>query len=48
MQGFERVDRQFLDAAVLAGYLVPEESMFALLAAPFGGRARAVDRGCIV
>jgi hypothetical protein len=33
MQGFERADRQFLDAAVLAGHLVPENSMFAFLAA---------------
>jgi hypothetical protein len=24
MQGFERADRQFLDAAALAGHLVPE------------------------
>jgi hypothetical protein len=33
MQGFERADRQFLDAAALAGHLVPESSMFAFLAA---------------
>jgi hypothetical protein len=33
MQGFERADRQFLDAAALAGHLVPENSMFAFLAA---------------
>jgi hypothetical protein len=33
MQGFERADRQFLDAAALAGHLVPETSMFAFLAA---------------
>ena len=33
MQGYERMDRQFLDAAVLAGHLVPENSMFAFLAA---------------
>ena len=33
MQGFERMDREFLDAAVLAGHLVPENSMFAFLAA---------------
>ena len=33
MQGFERADRQFLDAAALAGHLVPEGSMFAFLAA---------------
>ncbi|HEV2242451.1 MAG TPA: hypothetical protein VGS19_13785 [Streptosporangiaceae bacterium] len=32
MQGFERADRQFLDAAALAGHLVPENSMFAFLA----------------
>jgi hypothetical protein len=33
MQGFERMDRQFLDAAAVAGHLVPENSMFAFLAA---------------
>jgi hypothetical protein len=33
MQGFERADRQFLDAAALAGHLVPPGSMFAFLAA---------------
>jgi hypothetical protein len=33
MQGFERADRQLLDAAALAGHLVPENSMFAFLAA---------------
>src|SRR5881392_2233634 len=33
MQGYERADRQFLDAAALAGHLVPEGSMFAFLAA---------------
>jgi hypothetical protein len=33
MQGFERADRQLLDAAALAGHLVPEKSMFAFLAA---------------
>ena len=33
MQGFERADRQFLDAAALAGHLVPAGSMFAFLAA---------------
>src|SRR5438094_3337781 len=33
MQGFECADRQFLDAAALAGHLVPEGSMFAFLAA---------------
>jgi hypothetical protein len=32
MQGFERADRQLLDAAALAGYLVPAGSMFAFLA----------------
>ena len=36
MQGFERADRQFLDAAVLAGHLVPAGSMFAFLAAHRG------------
>ena len=33
MQGFERVDRQLLDAAGLAGHLVPAGGMFAFLAA---------------
>ena len=33
MQGFERSDRQLLDAAALAGHLVPKNSMFAFLAA---------------
>jgi Transposase domain (DUF772)/Transposase DDE domain len=33
MQGFERGDRQLLDAAALAGHLVPAGSMFAFLAA---------------
>jgi hypothetical protein len=33
MQGFERADRQLLDAAALAGHLVPVGSMFAFLAA---------------
>ena len=32
MQGKERADRQLLDAAVLAGHLVPAGSMFAFLA----------------
>jgi Transposase domain (DUF772)/Transposase DDE domain len=32
MQGFERADRQLLDAAALAGHLVPPGSMFAFLA----------------
>jgi hypothetical protein len=32
MQGFERMDRQFLDAAAVAGHLVPANSMFAFLA----------------
>src|SRR6266576_4863134 len=36
MQGFERADRQLLDAAALAGHLVPENSMFAFLAAHRG------------
>ncbi len=33
MQGFERMDRQILDAEMLAGHLVPAGSMFAFLAA---------------
>jgi hypothetical protein len=33
MQGFERADRELLDAAALAGHLVPAGSMFAFLAA---------------
>jgi hypothetical protein len=33
MQGFERSDRRLLDAAALAGHLVPAGSMFAFLAA---------------
>jgi Transposase domain (DUF772)/Transposase DDE domain len=33
MQGFERADRQLLDAEALAGHLVPEGSMFGFLAA---------------
>ena len=33
MQGFERADRQLMDAAALAGHLVPANSMFAFLAA---------------
>jgi Transposase domain (DUF772) len=33
MRGFERADRQLLDAAALAGHLVPAGSMFAFLAA---------------
>jgi hypothetical protein len=33
MQGFERADRQLLDAAALAGHLIPDNSMFAFLAA---------------
>jgi IS5 family transposase len=33
MQGFERTGRQLLDAAALAGHLVPAGSMFAFLAA---------------
>ncbi len=32
MQGFERADRQLLDAEMLAGHLVPGNSMFAFLA----------------
>ena len=33
MQGFERMDREFTDAELLAGHLVPAGSMFAFLAA---------------
>jgi hypothetical protein len=33
MQGKERMDRELMDAAALAGHLVPEGSMFAFLAA---------------
>ncbi len=33
MQGFERMDREFTDAGLLAGHLVPGNSMFAFLAA---------------
>jgi hypothetical protein len=33
MQGFERADRQILDAEALAGHLVLAGSMFAFLAA---------------
>jgi hypothetical protein len=33
VQGFERADRQLLDATALAGHLVPAGSMFAFLAA---------------
>jgi hypothetical protein len=33
MQGFERMDRQLLDATMLAGHLVPAGSMFGFLAA---------------
>jgi hypothetical protein len=33
MQGFERMDQELLDAAALAGHLVPAGSMFAFLAA---------------
>ena len=32
MQGDERVDRELLDAAALAGHLIPQNSMFAFLA----------------
>ena len=32
MQGIERMDRQLLDARMLAGHLVPADSMFAFLA----------------
>jgi hypothetical protein len=37
VQGRERMDRQLLDAAVLAGHLVPAGSMFAFLAEHRGG-----------
>jgi hypothetical protein len=37
MQGFERANRQPLDAAALAGHLVPAGSMFAFLAAHRAG-----------
>src|SRR5712692_9301829 len=33
MQGDERMDRQFLDAEMVAGHLIPANSMFAFLAA---------------
>jgi hypothetical protein len=33
MQGEERVDRELLDASALAGHLIPQNSMFAFLAA---------------
>src|SRR6516162_8440641 len=33
MQGFERADRQLLDAGTVAGHLIPAGSMFAFLAA---------------
>jgi hypothetical protein len=33
VQGVERVDRELLDAGALVGHLVPEDSMFAFLAA---------------
>ena len=33
MQGFERMDREFTDAELLAGHLVAAGSMFAFLAA---------------
>jgi len=36
MQGFERADRQFLDAGVVLGHLVPAGGMFAFLAAHRG------------
>src|SRR5450755_5085512 len=32
MQGFERMDREFTDAELLAGHLIPAGSMFAFLA----------------
>ena len=36
MQGFERMDREFTDAQLPAGHLVPAGSMFAFLAAHLG------------
>ena len=38
MRAFGRMDRQLLDAAGLAGHLVPEGSMFAFLSARTGPR----------
>jgi hypothetical protein len=32
VQGFDRADRQLLDAAALARHVIPENSMFAFLA----------------
>src|SRR5437762_5051210 len=43
MQGFECADRQFLDAAALAGHLVPAGSMFAFLAGHRGEVFADVD-----
>jgi hypothetical protein len=43
MQGFERADRQLLDATALAGHLVPENSMFSFLAAHRGEIFPAAD-----
>jgi Transposase domain (DUF772)/Transposase DDE domain len=43
MQGFERADRQLLDAEMLAGHLVPAGSMFAFLAAHRAGVFPDVD-----
>ena len=37
MQGFERMDREFTDAELLAGHLIPPGSMFAFLAAHRAG-----------
>ena len=37
MQGFERMDREFTDAELLAGHLIPAGSMFAFLAAHRAG-----------
>ena len=37
MQGFGRADRELLDAAALAGHLIPAGNMFAFLAAHRGG-----------
>ncbi len=45
MQGFERADRQLLDAEMLAGHLVPGNSMFAFLAAHRAEVFPGVDYG---
>ena len=40
MQGFGRAGRELLDAAALAGHLIPAGNMFAFLAAHRGGGVR--------